>query len=48
MKLQALESFEILNKETVNIITGGNAALAYDCSKKGDVDSTSGDFIQEV
>ena len=48
MKLQTLESFEVLNKETVNIIAGGNATVAYDCSKKRDVDSNSGDTIKEA
>ena len=39
MKLQSLNSFEVLNQETVSVITGGNASIAYDCSKKTHVDS---------
>jgi hypothetical protein len=41
MKLQSLQSFEVLNKETIHMITGGTALAAE--SKKKDVTSTSQD-----
>jgi hypothetical protein len=40
MKLQSLKSFEVLNNETIKMITGGTAITG---SKKGDVTSTSQD-----
>ena len=40
MELQSLKSFELLNKETVRVITGGTARKD---TKKGDVTSTSQD-----
>ncbi|WP_408045662.1 hypothetical protein [Tenacibaculum litopenaei] len=39
MKLQSLENVEVLNNETINVITGGSAEE----SKKKDVTSTSQD-----
>ncbi|MGG5599273.1 hypothetical protein ACPDHJ_05665 [Myroides sp. C8-3] len=46
MKLQTLQSFDVLNKDLVNTIIGGNASFQYDCSKKFDVDSNSRDYQQ--
>ena len=40
MKLQSLNSFELLNKETILVVTGGTSAAE---SKKKDVTSTSQD-----
>ncbi len=39
MKLQSLETLEVLNNETINVISGGSAQE----SKKKDVTSTSQD-----
>ena len=50
MKLQSLNSFELLNKETIHMVAGGTAVAE---SKKKDVtsdtqDSASGDHYDKV
>ena len=41
MKLESLKSFELLNKETIYLITGGQ--VSRDASKKKDVTSDKED-----